>query len=62
MHKWRSLREKLALKKIYPAPSEKVMYRYSYEDILIDFIPFEETLLAQLIKLAEARFLKKPIL
>jgi len=37
------LREKLALKKIYPAPSEKVMYRYSYEDILIDFIPFEET-------------------
>tara|TARA_R110002124_G_scaffold80533_6_gene213125 strand:- start:64 stop:750 length:687 start_codon:yes stop_codon:yes gene_type:complete len=37
------LREKLASKKIYPAPSEKVMYRYSYEDILIDFIPFEET-------------------
>lgn len=37
------LREKLALKKIYPAPSEKIMYRYSYEDILIDFIPFEET-------------------
>ncbi len=37
------LREKLALKKIFPAPSEKVMYRYSYEDILIDFIPFEET-------------------
>lgn len=37
------LREKLALKKIYPALSEKVMYRYSYEDILIDFIPFEET-------------------
>ncbi len=36
-------REKLALKNIYPAPSEKVMYRYSYEDILIDFIPFEET-------------------
>jgi len=39
------LREKLALKKIYPAPSEKIMYRYSYEDILIDFIPFEETIL-----------------
>jgi len=37
------LREKLALKKIYPVPSEKVMYRYSHEDILIDFIPFEET-------------------
>jgi predicted nucleotidyltransferase len=37
------LREKLATKNIYPAPSEKVMYRYSYEDILIDFIPFEET-------------------
>lgn len=37
------LREKLALKRIYPAPTEKVMYRYSYEDILIDFIPFEET-------------------
>lgn len=37
------LREKLALKKIYPAPSEKVMYRYTYDDVLIDFIPFEET-------------------
>lgn len=37
------LREKLATKNIYPAPAEKVMYRYSYEDILIDFIPFEET-------------------
>lgn len=37
------LREKLASKKIYPVPSEKVMYRYSHEDILIDFIPFEET-------------------
>lgn len=37
------LREKLALKKIFPAPSEKVMYRYAYEDILIDFIPFEDT-------------------
>ena len=37
------LRERLASKKIYPASSEKVMYRYSYEDILIDFIPFEET-------------------
>ena len=37
------LREKLALKKIYPAPTEKVMYRYSHEGILIDFIPFEES-------------------
>lgn len=37
------LREKLATKKIYPAPSEKIMYRYSYEDILIDFIPYEAT-------------------
>ncbi|HET8858811.1 hypothetical protein [Marivirga sp.] len=37
------LREKLASKKIYPAPSEKVMFRYSYQDILIDFIPIEET-------------------
>lgn len=36
-------REKLALKGIYPAPSEKIMYRYSYDDILIDFIPYEET-------------------
>jgi predicted nucleotidyltransferase len=33
------LREKLANKKIYPAPTETIMYRYSYEDILIDFIP-----------------------
>lgn len=38
-----ALREKLALKNIYPAPSEKVMYRYSLEDILIDFIPYKET-------------------
>jgi len=37
------LREKLANKKIYPAPDETIMYRYSYEDILIDFIPYEET-------------------
>lgn len=37
------LREKLATKKIYPVPTETVMYRYSYEDILIDFIPYEET-------------------
>lgn len=37
------LREKLAHKKIYPASTETVMYRYSYEDVLIDFIPYEET-------------------
>ncbi|MEM9857311.1 MAG: nucleotidyl transferase AbiEii/AbiGii toxin family protein [Bacteroidota bacterium] len=37
------LREKLASKKIYPAMAETVMYRYSYEDVSIDFIPFEET-------------------
>lgn len=37
------LREKLATKNIYPAPTEKVLYRYALEDILIDFIPFEET-------------------
>lgn len=36
-------RLKLAEKNIYPAPHEKVMYRYSFEDILIDFIPYEET-------------------
>lgn len=37
------LREKLATKKIYPAHTENVMYRYTLEDILIDFIPFEAT-------------------
>ncbi len=37
------LRKNLAIKKIFPAITEKVMYRYSYEGILIDFIPFEET-------------------
>lgn len=37
------LREKLAAKKIYPAPSEKILYRYYYEDVTIDFIPYEET-------------------
>ena len=37
------LRDRLASKKIYPAPTESVLYRYTYEDILIDFIPFEET-------------------
>jgi predicted nucleotidyltransferase len=37
------LREKLALKGIYPAPTETVMYRYSYDGVLIDFIPYEAT-------------------
>ena len=37
------LREKLATKRIYPATTEKVLYRYSLDDILIDFIPFEAT-------------------
>lgn len=37
------LREKLAAKKIYPAHTERIMYRYFYEDILIDFIPYAET-------------------
>lgn len=37
------LREKLATKGIYPAPAESVMYRYQFEDILIDFIPWEAT-------------------
>jgi len=37
------LREKLAEKEIYPEPTEDIMYRYSYEDILIDFIPYTET-------------------
>lgn len=38
-----ALRETLATKRIYPAESENVIYRYVYEDILIDFIPFEDT-------------------
>jgi len=37
------LRKQLATKKIYPAQTETVMYRYTYEDILIDFIPYKET-------------------
>lgn len=39
------LREQLAAKQIYPAATETVIYRYQFEDILIDFIPFEETAL-----------------
>lgn len=37
------LRVKLAAKNIHPAPTETIMYRYSYEGIIIDFIPYEET-------------------
>ncbi len=37
------LRETLANKGIFPAINESVMYRYKYEDILIDFIPFDST-------------------
>jgi len=37
------LRKKLASKKVYPASTESVLYRFVYEEILIDFIPFEET-------------------
>lgn len=37
------LRTKLATKKIFPATHENIMYRYTFEDILIDFIPFEKT-------------------
>ena len=37
------LRERLAKKNIFPAPQEKVIYRYIYQDILIDFIPYEST-------------------
>ncbi len=37
------LRNKLAAKKIFPASSEKVIYRYIYQEITIDFIPVEDT-------------------
>tara|TARA_R110002111_G_scaffold260526_1_gene331937 strand:- start:334 stop:1023 length:690 start_codon:yes stop_codon:yes gene_type:complete len=37
------LREQLAQKKIYPDPKGTHLYRYTYQGILIDFIPFEET-------------------
>jgi len=39
------LRENLATKRIFPAPTETILYRYIYEDVLIDFIPFEPTAL-----------------
>lgn len=37
------LRERLANKKIYSAPEETNIYRYIYEDVLIDIIPIEDT-------------------
>lgn len=37
------LRERLATKDIYPAADQTVMYRYEYDDVLIDFIPYEPT-------------------
>jgi len=37
------LRERLANKKIYPAPEETNMYRYTYEDVFIDVIPIDDT-------------------
>lgn len=39
------LREKLATKGIFPAIEQNVLYRYEYDDILIDFIPYETTAL-----------------
>jgi predicted nucleotidyltransferase len=38
-----TLREQLAQKEIYPDPRGTHLYRYSYQGILIDFIPFEAT-------------------
>lgn len=37
------LREQLSPKGIYPAVNESVIYRYQLNDILIDFIPTEQT-------------------
>lgn len=37
------LREQLGTKGIYPASDQNVMYRYEFEDVLIDFIPYEAT-------------------
>jgi predicted nucleotidyltransferase len=41
------LREQLATKGIHPASDQNVMYRYEFEDVLIDFIPYEATPLGQ---------------
>lgn len=38
-----NLREKLASKGIFPSPESTVMYRYKYDDIQIDFIPWDAT-------------------
>lgn len=38
-----NLREELAKRRIYPAADQKVLYRYRYEDILLDFIPTTAT-------------------
>lgn len=38
-----TLRERLAQKNIYPDPKGTHLYRYTYQGILIDFIPFENT-------------------
>lgn len=37
------LREQLAAKKIYPDPLGTHLYRYTFQGISIDFIPFEDT-------------------
>jgi predicted nucleotidyltransferase len=37
------LRVRLEKKQIYPAPEENIMYRYTFEGILIDFIPIKDT-------------------
>ena len=37
------MREKLATKNIYPSPTDSVIYRYTLDGILIDFIPYEKT-------------------
>ena len=37
------LREQLAKKDIFPATNQNVLYRFEYDDILIDFIPYETT-------------------
>lgn len=38
-----NLRERLAQKNIYPDSKGTHLYRYTYKEILIDFIPFEAT-------------------
>jgi predicted nucleotidyltransferase len=36
---------RLATKGFYPAPEGTILYRYKFEDVLIDFIPYEPTTL-----------------